>query len=153
MQFQYDCEHSFPTLPLQRPVTKLKVNSISQYQHRIRGLLRPNYTYLCSDKAIVEPLHGQQLRVCSYLHHLAVRHCCNQVSVLDGGQPVGNHNGGTALPGTVQRRLHDGFAGRVQGRRGFIQEKDFGVLHQSTGNGYPLLLTSTQLCTPLACRV
>ena len=54
-------------------------------------------------------------------------------------------DGSPALPGLVQSLLYYLLTLCVQGRGGLVQEEDLGVPHQSTGNGYTLLLTSRQL--------
>ena len=56
------------------------------------------------------------------------------------GLPVSDDKGGPTLPGLVQSLLHYPLTLCVQGRGGLIQEEDFGVPHESSGNGDALLL-------------
>ena len=45
----------------------------------------------------------------------------------------------------VKCSLNNGLTLSIEGRRGFIQQKDFGVTDESSSNRNPLLLSSTQL--------
>ena len=62
------------------------------------------------------------------------------VGVVDGGETVSDDDTGPALPGLVQSILHYPLTLCVQGRGGLVQEEDFGVPHESSGNGDALLL-------------
>ena len=66
----------------------------------------------------------QQLRMRATLHHLAPVEDEDQVSVPDGGEPVGNSDGSAALLGLLQGLLHHLLALRVQGRGGLVQQQD-----------------------------
>ena len=107
-------------------------------------------SYLSSDQVKVESSAGHQLSMRPHLHYAPILNGGYYVCILDGGESVGDHDGGTTLARVVQCRLHDGFALRVQGRGGFVQQQDLGVPHQSTGYGNPLLLPSTHLRAPLS---
>ena len=82
-------------------------------------------------------------------NHSTTLYRCYHICRLDGGETVSDHDGCPALPGLVQSILHNLLTLCVQGRGGLIQEEDFGVPYQSTGNGNALLLTSRQLTTSL----
>ena len=58
----------------------------------------------------------------------------------------------TAPSHLIQSSLHDGFALRVQGGRGFVEQKNLGVFHQSAGDGDALFLAAAQLGAPLTNR-
>jgi len=79
------------------------------------------------------------------LNHLAPMDDGNEVSIVDGRESVGNHNAGASFPGLVQSFLDDLFALCVQCRSGFVQEEDFGVSDECTGNGYALFLSPADL--------
>ena len=92
------------------------------------------------DSSLLEQLGvGSGLCYCSALYH------CNAVGVVDGGETVSDHDARPALPGLVQSLLYYLLALCVQGRGGLVQEEDFGVPHQSTGDGNALLLAPRQL--------
>ena len=59
------------------------------------------------DEAVVSGLQRQQFLVRSQLHHAAVVDNGNDVSVLDGGETVGDHNRRAPLTSGVQRFLDD----------------------------------------------
>ena len=105
---------------------------------------------LCSDQLIVESLVVHELNVSAPLHHPTTFNRRYYVRCLDGGETVSDHDGGPALPGLVQSILHYLLALCVQGRGGLVQEEDFGVPHQSTGDSKALLLPPRQLGTPLS---
>ena len=83
--------------------------------------------------------------MCPLLGHLASPHYGNLVSIVDGRETVSNDNGGPSLPGLVQCLLNHLLTLRVQGRGGLIKEEDLGVSDQCSSDGYPLLLSTTQL--------
>ena len=56
----------------------------------------------------------------------------------------------TAPSHLIQSSLHDGFALRVQGGCGFVEQKNLGVFHQSAGDGDALFLAAAHLGAPLA---
>ena len=60
---------------------------------------------LCLVQAVVDSLLLEELTVCAYLCHHTTHDHSNLVSILVGGQVVGNHSAGTALLGTVQSLL------------------------------------------------
>ena len=88
----------------------------------------------------------------AFLCDLPILQDDNLVGILNGGESMGNDDGGAALPGLVQCLLHYLLTLCVQGRGGLVQEKDPGVSHQSPGNGDALLLSSTQL-SPLGSNI
>ena len=78
-------------------------------------------------------------------NHLAPSHDGNLVSIVDGGETVSNDNGGPSLPGLVQCLLNHLLTLCIQGRGGLIKEEDLGISDQCSSDGYPLLLSTTQL--------
>lgn len=76
------------------------------------------------------------------LHHPALIDDVDHVRLLDGAQPVGDGDGGAALRGRVQGRLDHLFRLRVQRRRRFVEEEDFGVAQEGSGDGDALLLAA-----------
>ena len=56
-------------------------------------------------QSVVDALLLEEFAVSANLCHLASLDHGNLVCILDGGQPVGNHNAGAALLGTVQSLL------------------------------------------------
>ena len=82
----------------------------------------------------------KQLLVCPNLSHFARFYHDDAVGVVDGGEAVSDDDTGPALPGLVQSLLHYLLALCVQGRGGLVQEEDFGVPHESSGDGDALLL-------------
>ncbi len=58
------------------------------------------------------------------LDDLAAAEDENEVGLPDGGEPVGDGDGGAALLGALQGLLHNLLALCVQGRGGLIQQQD-----------------------------
>ena len=79
------------------------------------------------------------------LEHLPILDDSNAVRVVDGGEAVSDDNAGPPLSGFVESLLYNPLTLRVQGRRGLVQEKDFGISEESSGNGHALLLPPTEL--------
>jgi len=94
------------------------------------------------NKVVVEAVFGHELLMSAHLHDLPVVNDSDSRRVLDGGETVGDDDGGPSLPGLVQSLLHDLLALSVQGRRGFVKEENFGVADQGPGDGHALLLAS-----------
>ena len=84
--------------------------------------------------------------MCPLLGHHAPLDDSNAVSTIDGGETVSNHDGGPTLPGFVQSLLNHLLTLRVQGRGSLVEEEDLGVSDERSSDGYPLFLSSTQLC-------
>ena len=106
--------------------------------------LVPNH-HLVAIQLVVDAPHLHELSVSAHLYGTTTTDHNNTVSIVDGGEAVGNDNGGATFPGLVQSFLDYLLTLRVQGRGGFIEEKDLGVTDQSPSNGNSLLLSSTQL--------
>ena len=68
----------------------------------------------------------------------------------DGGEPVGDDQGGAAPAQLVEGMLDPGFRDAVQGGGGLVQNEDGRIFQKNPGNGYPLLLAPGQQGAPLA---
>ena len=62
------------------------------------------------------------------------------IRMLDGGQAVGNHYGGTALHQPGKRLGYQGLGFRIDIGRGFVQYQDGGLIGQRPGKGKELPL-------------
>ena len=103
--------------------------------------------HLVAVQLVVDPPHLHELSVCPHLYSTPTTDHNDTVSIVDGGETVGYDNGRASFPGLIQSLLDYLLTLCVQGRGGFIEEEDLGVTDQSTCNGDPLLLSSTQLGT------
>ena len=65
--------------------------------------------------------------------------------MLNGGEPVGNHQGGAPLHQALQGLLHQAFRFGVQGGGGLVQNQNRRIFVQRTGNGQALALAAGQL--------
>ena len=72
------------------------------------------------------------------------------VVILDGGQAVGNGQGGAAVGQFFQALAHQDLALVVQCTGGLVQNQDGRVLQEHTGNGDALLLAAGQLDAALS---
>lgn len=77
-----------------------------------------------------------------HLHNAAIAHDTDEVSALNGAQPVGDDENSATPCGPVQSFLHHTLRFCIQGAGGFIQHKDAGVLDQSAGDGNALFLAT-----------
>ena len=62
----------------------------------------------------------------------------DDVGVADGGEPVGDDDGGAAFEGLVEGGLDGGLGGVVQGGGGFVEDDDAGLGEQQPGDGEAL---------------
>ena len=99
---------------------------------------------------VVDSLLCEKLRVGPLLGYFAPLDHNNAVSTIDSGETVSNDNGGPSLSGLVQCLLNNLLTLRVQGRGGLIKEEDLGISDQCSSDGYPLLLSTTQLSALLS---
>ena len=74
----------------------------------------------------------------------------NTAGRADGGQAVGDDEGGAALCQLVKGGLDAGLGDRVQGGGGLVQNKDGRIFQENAGNGHPLLLAAGEHGAPLA---
>lgn len=58
-------------------------------------------------KGVVRSLFGNELAVCAFLNNLAILNNCNDVSILDRAQSVGNDKACAALSSIIQSFLHN----------------------------------------------
>ena len=72
------------------------------------------------------------------------------VHLLDGGNPVGNEDGGLPLAGGAEIAQDVPLGLGVHGGDGVVQNQDGGILHQRPGNGNPLLLAAGDGDAPLS---
>ena len=98
----------------------------------------------------IEPVQLHQLAVRAVLDEAAVIQDDDAVRILDGRQAVGDDEGRTPDHEPVQGVLHDALAFRIEGRRGFVQDQDAGVLQDGPGNGDALPLAAGNVYTPVA---
>ena len=92
----------------------------------------------------------QQLLVGAVLEDALLPKDQDAVVVLDGGQAVGDGQGGAAVGQLFQALAHQNLALVVQGAGGLVQDEDGRVLQKDAGNAQPLLLAAGQLDAPLA---
>lgn len=78
----------------------------------------------------------------THLHNASIAQDTDEVSPLNGAQPVG-YNEHSATPcGPVQSLLYHSLRFRIQGAGGFVQHQDAGVLDQGPGDGNALFLAT-----------
>ena len=123
----------------------LKLGSGEYEEHDLLFLV--NVLKLDCIEVIVGSTLGHEARVSARFKHFSIVDHCYAVGIVDSGETVSDHDACPALPGLVQSILHILLTLCVQGRGGLVQEEDFGVPHQSTGDGNALFLTSRQLGT------
>lgn len=84
-----------------------------------------------------------------YLHDATITHDTDEISRLNGAQPVGDDEHSAPPGGPVERLLHHPLGLCIQSTGGFIQNQDRGVLDQGAGDGDALFLATGQRYTSL----
>lgn len=92
----------------------------------------------------IPALHRHQLSMRATLHHHPSIDHVDDIRLLDGAQAMRHRDGGAALRGLVQGRLHNLLRLRVQRAGGFVEEEDLGVAEQGARDGDTLFLASGQ---------
>ena len=72
------------------------------------------------------------------------------VGLVDGREPVRDHDRGAAVERLVQRGLHRGLRRRVEVRGRLVEDHDPRLGEQQPGDGQPLPLTARQPVAALA---
>ena len=72
------------------------------------------------------------------------------VRPTDGGEPVGDGEGGAPAGQLFQGLLHQALALVVQGAGGLVQNQDGRIFQEHPGDGNALLLPAGELDAPLA---
>jgi hypothetical protein len=88
--------------------------------------------------------------VSATLFHFTVFYHQNPVRILDGRQPVGDHERGASFEEALDGLLDQYLALRIQGAGGFVENQNLRIPQDGPGNGDPLALAAGQLGAPLA---
>ncbi len=72
----------------------------------------------------------------------AIGHDDDHIGVADGGEPVGDDDGGPAFAQCRECGLDRGFAFGIECRGGFIEEEDARVAQDGAGEGDALALAA-----------
>jgi len=95
----------------------------------------------------VDAFPCKELWVCTHLGNSPTLDHHNAVGIVDCGKPVCYDNACAATASIVKCLLNDPLMFGVKGWCGLIQQQQFGGPDKCTGNGYLLLLSSTQVGT------
>ena len=92
---------------------------------------------------------GQQLGVAPLLDHPPLRQHHDPVGVADGGEPVGDHQGGAVARRAepherLEGALHLALALGVEGAGGLVEDQDGRVLEEGAGDGEALPLAARE---------
>ena len=114
-------------------------------------LLLPKDSYLLHvAQAFVVAVEGKKFFMAAAFHNLSFVQHTDFISIADGGQAVGNSDGGAVLHQVLQRLLHHLFRFRVEGGGRFVQNQDGRVLQDGAGDAHPLALPAGQFAAPVA---
>ena len=83
--------------------------------------------------------------MCSHLCHFSIGNHSDAVGIVNGGEAVSYDDARPSFPCPVQSFLDNLLTLRIEGRGGFIQEKDLWIPNESSGNGDSLFLSPTEL--------
>lgn len=92
-----------------------------------------------------------QSGVAPLFHDSPVLQHRDDISVVNGGEPVRHHDGGAVPHDPLQRVLDHALRLHVQRAGGLIEQQDGRILYDGSGDGDPLLLASRQLDPSLPC--
>ena len=90
----------------------------------------------------IKPLFPDKFIVCPFFLYLSVIQDDDLVGILNGFESVGNGDDGTSFDKRVDGFLHLYFVFGVERSGRFVQQDDWRVSQNGTGNGYALLLAS-----------
>ena len=88
--------------------------------------------------------------MCALLRHPAVLQDENAVRLHEGGDPVGDDEGGDPLPPGPKGVPDGGVRAGVHGGEGVVEDEDVVISRQGPGDGHPLLLAAGEGDAPLA---
>ena len=94
-----------------------------------------------------------QILMSAPLHDLPVPDDQDLIRRQDGGQPMGDQDGGALLNQRINGGLNGGFGDGVQGGGGLVKDQQRRVLQQRPGDGNSLLLPAGKLKAPGPTRV
>ena len=72
------------------------------------------------------------------------------IGILDGRETMGDGDRRTRLHQPLQSILYESFTLRVQGRGGFVENQDWRILQNGTGDAYTLTLSTRKSATAIA---
>ena len=90
----------------------------------------------------VDPGGINQFIVRALLHHASLRHDADLVGAADGGEAVGDDEGGAAFAQMAESLLHGSFGLRVERRGRLVQQEDGRVLEEGARYGDALALAA-----------
>jgi len=96
-------------------------------------------------KVVIASTKRKQLRMVAALNHSSLFNHQDLVSTANGGQPVGDHEGSTALHQLGEAGLDHRLRFGIQGTGGFIEYENAGLGQQRPGDGKPLPLAAGEL--------
>ena len=93
-------------------------------------------------KFLIVAILGEETLVGAALYDLSVVEHTDLIGILDRTQTVGDGHGGTGLHQTLQGILYQALALGVEGRGGFVEDEDRGILQDGTGDADALTLSA-----------
>jgi ribonuclease G len=93
----------------------------------------------------IQAVHGHEFLVAALFGDAALFHDHDAVRMLDGGQPVGNDQGGAPRHQALESLLDQALGLGVQRGRGFVQDQDRCVLVECACDRQPLALATGEL--------
>ena len=81
------------------------------------------------------------------LDDASVVHHTDDVGITNGGETMGNDEGGTSFHDVVHSFLHQSLRARVDARGGFVEDERRRIGNGGTGNGKQLTLTLTEVAS------
>jgi len=95
-----------------------------------------------SETIVYAVFEGGEFGMGALLHDGAIVHYADAVGFADGGQAVGDDDGGSALHEGIEGFLNLFFGFGIEAGGGFIEEEDSGVFEDGPGDGYALALAT-----------
>ena len=91
---------------------------------------------------LIETILSEELFMGSHFFNMSLTQYNNLIRILDGAETMSNNERRTAFHQSFQRFLHDFFTFRIKSRCSFVQNQDFRIFQNSSGNGNSLTLTA-----------
>lgn len=105
---------------------------------------------LCHIQVVVGAFFGKQFFGGSLFHDAALVNDEDAVSLLDGGEAVGNDKGSSSLKQCLDAFLHQKFGFRIDAGCCFIQDKNTGHGYKGAGKRQKLFLTDGKTAAAFA---
>src|SRR5213083_3229435 len=95
-------------------------------------------------QAPIQTVAGEQVVVRAPLHDPSFRQHDDEIGMVHGGEPVGDHEDGAMRHQPIDRFLHEALGFGVECAGGFVEDQNRWIAQQRPGNRDPLALPAAE---------